>query len=268
MSTEQQRLAWSEVGRRLEQSDCAATSLFEVTATAAPTIIQSVGLTRGQRLLEVGCGRGDLLAYAATLGVTGVGIDIAPSILRLAEATYPGLRVSVGDAVALPFDACTFDAVVCSFTLGFVPDRSRAVIEALRVLRPGGCYALTTWLPHESGFLRYVADAVRRHGSGATSDERMHHTYPDASYYEELLRQAGFQHVQVANLSIALRCATPEGVLDVLRTAGASRAMVESQSSQEQALIRAELVSHMRPDGTLFSMPMPALLFTAYRSTV
>lgn len=56
-------------------------------------------------------------------------------------------RVSwqTADAQALPFAAARFDAVVCQFGLMFVPDKSQALAEMRRVLRPGGTLLLNTW---------------------------------------------------------------------------------------------------------------------------
>src|SRR5262245_4314889 len=55
----------------------------------------------GQRVLEIGCGTGDLLA--ALEPRTGVGVDISPEMLRIAAGRHPRLRFIQADALALPF---------------------------------------------------------------------------------------------------------------------------------------------------------------------
>jgi ubiquinone/menaquinone biosynthesis C-methylase UbiE len=101
---------------------------------------QAVGDT-----LEVAIGTGlNLPHYAAEVRLTGV--DLSPGMLDLARqrAKQLGRRVDLreADASALPFEASSFDTVVCTFGLCAIPDDSRAVSEMSRVLRPGGLLLL------------------------------------------------------------------------------------------------------------------------------
>lgn len=101
-----------------------------------------VPLARG-RVLELGMGAGANLPFYTTGQVSEV-VGIEPSAeLRAMAMGAPraeGLNVRVDDAVAeaLPFDANSFDSIVCTFTLCSVADPMRALAEARRVLRPGG----------------------------------------------------------------------------------------------------------------------------------
>jgi len=87
-------------------------------------------------VLELGCGNGKTLAALARSAET-VGLDIARNALR---ACSPGPALVQGDATRLPFADRSFDAVVAFHVLGHLAERERteAVSEALRVLRPGG----------------------------------------------------------------------------------------------------------------------------------
>ena len=94
----------------------------------------------GTRVLEVGCGTGvvcELLAERVGDGEV-VGLDPSPVFLERARERCPGVRFEVGDARALPFEAGRFDVVVFSTTLCHVPQPEQALVEAARVLRPGG----------------------------------------------------------------------------------------------------------------------------------
>lgn len=252
------QLSWDEVGRRLQHGP-GSSSLFEVTAPAGEAILSAVDLQDGARALEIGCGRGDFLALAGERGGTIVGLDLAPEMVRAAKARYPGASAIIGDGAALPFADGAFDVVVCSFTLGFIADRRRAVAEAWRVLAPGGRYALTTWQLGVGGFLAFVEDAARRYGVGG--EDAFSSTNPGPSYYKDLLVSTGFSDVLVRPLDLAIRCAQPTGVLGVLRTAGRARALVESQRPDVRQRIEAELVSRMERVGDdEFHMQMPACL--------
>jgi ubiquinone/menaquinone biosynthesis C-methylase UbiE len=109
-----------------------------------------------ERVLDVGCGPGDLLREMARhLSVTGqqqgvwdmlVGLDFSPGMAAQAVAQAAGLPVHffVGDAQTLPFSDATFDVVMARHMLYHVPDIDQAVAEAARVLRDGGRFLVTT----------------------------------------------------------------------------------------------------------------------------
>jgi len=90
-------------------------------------------IPRGCRVLEIGCGRGDLLASLSPR--LGVGIDFSREAIRLARRRHPGLYFVVGDATALPVRT-TFDAVVFSNLVGDLVDIQRALDELPRMCHP------------------------------------------------------------------------------------------------------------------------------------
>ncbi|MBA3824403.1 MAG: methyltransferase domain-containing protein [Ktedonobacterales bacterium] len=114
-------------------------------------LVALADLHPGQRVLDVATGTGAaLLPAAATVGPTGqvVGIDIAPGMLaqarqRLTEAGVTQVKVQGADARHLPFPDATFDAVLCSLGIFFLPDMAAALTEWQRVTRPGGTIAFT-----------------------------------------------------------------------------------------------------------------------------
>lgn len=95
------------------------------------------------RVLELGVGMGLNLALYDPARVSSVsGVDPAPELRAMAEAAPrpEGLQVEIlaGVAEDLPFEAASFDSVVCTFTLCSVHSPERALAEARRVLKPGG----------------------------------------------------------------------------------------------------------------------------------
>ncbi|MBU1374402.1 MAG: class I SAM-dependent methyltransferase [Alphaproteobacteria bacterium] len=95
------------------------------------------------RVLELGIGMGlNLSLYDADKVESVTGVDPAAELRTIAEAAPrdPRLAVKVedGTAEALPFDAASFDCVVCTFTLCSVHTPAAALGEARRVLKPGG----------------------------------------------------------------------------------------------------------------------------------
>lgn len=132
-----------------------------------------LALGQGDRLLDVGCGPGDVaLALGADLGPAGevVGVDASAEMLRTARARASNAAVRArfvqGDAEALPEPDGSFDAVRSERVLQWVADPDRAVREMHRVLRPGGRLSLidTDWstLVLETGD-EVLTAAVRDH---------------------------------------------------------------------------------------------------------
>jgi SAM-dependent methyltransferase len=102
-------------------------------------------------MLDVGCGTGVVALTAARLGIDATGVDPTPKLLERARENAELMGVAVewreGEAEALPFAAGEFDAVVSQFGHMFAPRPELAVREMLRVLKPGGTLAFSTWPP-------------------------------------------------------------------------------------------------------------------------
>jgi ubiquinone/menaquinone biosynthesis C-methylase UbiE len=102
-------------------------------------------------VLEVACGTGistSFLANNLSKGSLIQATDYSQDMLDLAERYYPklpGVRFSQADAQDLDFSDNSMDAVICQFGLMFFPDKSKALSEFHRVLKPGGLLALSTW---------------------------------------------------------------------------------------------------------------------------
>lgn len=101
-----------------------------------------LGKIDGKRLLDVGCGDGEMAVELARQGATVTALDADPSMIAAARlrAEHEAARVQFveGDAESLPFDDATFDVVVAVTVLCFVQDAEHAVKEIARVLKPGG----------------------------------------------------------------------------------------------------------------------------------
>jgi SAM-dependent methyltransferase len=89
------------------------------------------------RVLEVGCGWGELAEWVAReTGVDVVATDLSPHMVELARER--GVDAHVADVQALPFADGAFDVAIAAWMLYHVPELSLAIAELARVLRPGG----------------------------------------------------------------------------------------------------------------------------------
>jgi SAM-dependent methyltransferase len=117
--------------------------------------LAQLNLKDGQRILDLGCGAGRHLHAAYTLAkIEAFGLDRGlPEILKTLEGfratpdMSPGavcrFRLAVGDCLALPFAAASFDTVVCSEVLEHLERAEIALGEIARVLKPGGKLAVS-----------------------------------------------------------------------------------------------------------------------------
>lgn len=107
--------------------------------------IARFGLRRNASVLDVGCGTGIASAPFAANGFPVTGVDPSPAMLAQAKQLMPAAILVEGSAEALPFPNERFDLVIGAQAFHWL-DRTRALAEAHRVLRPGGTIAI--WWKH------------------------------------------------------------------------------------------------------------------------
>jgi SAM-dependent methyltransferase len=118
-------------------------------------LVRRAAVAPGERLLDVGCGRGAVLLPAALAAGPGghvTGIDLSSAMVALtaaATAGVPGVTVAVGDAQAPAFDDGSFDVVTAGLVLFFLADPVAALDAYRRVLRPGGRLALSSFAAYD-----------------------------------------------------------------------------------------------------------------------
>jgi ubiquinone/menaquinone biosynthesis C-methylase UbiE len=105
--------------------------------------LRLLGMQPGVRLLDAGCGRGEVLLAAAALGVQVAGVDYSEAAVEIARETVrevPGAEVERADVAELPWPDGSFDRILMGDVIEHLDSdhRVRAVRELRRVLRPGG----------------------------------------------------------------------------------------------------------------------------------
>jgi SAM-dependent methyltransferase len=125
--------------------------LEAITTPAAARLVLYAGVGHEARVLDVGCGTGVVAITAARLGARATGVDLTPKLLERARDNSMTAAVDVewreADAEELPFGDGQFDIVLSQFAHMFAPRPNVAIREMLRVLRPGGTVAFSTWPP-------------------------------------------------------------------------------------------------------------------------
>jgi SAM-dependent methyltransferase len=114
----------------------------------ANLLIAGARVSRGTRVLEIGCGGGGLLRLFRERGAAAVGVDTLPVALNLArrrgDYSCPSSLVRIGADHNLPFRDGAFDVIVGQHVLEHLPDVDAALREWKRLLKPHGRLALAT----------------------------------------------------------------------------------------------------------------------------
>jgi SAM-dependent methyltransferase len=121
------------------------------TTGPAARLVKFAGVQTGQAVLDVACGTGVVAVTAARLGAAVRAVDLTPELLERARYNSQTAEVDVdwreADVEKLPFDNKEFDVVLSQFGHIFAPRPAVALAEMLRVLKPGGTIAFSTWPP-------------------------------------------------------------------------------------------------------------------------
>lgn len=137
-------------------------------AQFAGPVAEAAGIGAGQAVLDVACGTGVLAREAGRRGASEVvGLDRNTGMLAVARRVAPGIDWREGLAEALPFPDARFDAVVSQFGLMFFENRTAALREMWRVLKPGGRLVVAVWdaAEHAPGYAGMIALIDRLFGA-------------------------------------------------------------------------------------------------------
>lgn len=158
-----------------------------------------------QSLLDIGCGRGERLAFLADTfpAASFFGVDLDQANLLTARALCPEAKTVMADAASLPFEPESFDVILCecSFSLFELPEQCAA--EMFRVLRTEGALILSDLY---AGLPEKAAQAPR--GCGTVRE-----LYPQ-SFFENIFTEAGFSLNSYTDRSRDLRSMAAQMILD------------------------------------------------------
>ena len=210
----------------------------------AEKFFRRLGVTPGTRLLDVGCGAGQLALIAARAGAKVTGCDIATNWIEKARAraAAEGLEITFeeGDAESLPYEDAQFDAVVSLVGAMFAPRPDLVAAELTRVCRPGGMIAMANWTP--DGFIGQMFKVISTHIAPSGMPAPV--LWGDEATVRDRLRDG------IADLKFALQVYhfdypfSPDTVVDFFRAnyGPMSRAFASLDANGQEKL-RSELVS-------------------------
>jgi len=131
------------------------TRIAQSMRESGEALARSLGITRGMKVLDLGCGDGTTALPEAKLGADVLGVDIARNLVeagnrRAREQGLANCRFQEGDASDLrELEDQSFDLVVSIFGAMFAPKPFDVAREMVRVARPGGRIVMGNWIPND-----------------------------------------------------------------------------------------------------------------------
>ncbi|MGH2703987.1 MAG: class I SAM-dependent methyltransferase [Actinomycetota bacterium] len=183
----------------------------------ATALLDVAALQPGERVLDVACGTGIVTRLATErVGAEGkvAGLDVNPAMLAVARSAAPAsIEWYESSAESIPCPDGSFDVVLCSLGLQFVPDKITALGEMRRVLVPGGRVAIGTVGPTPPVF-EILEQALARHVKPEVAAfMRQVFSLHDPQELQDMLAQAGYRDVDVQSKTLRLVLPAPKEFL-------------------------------------------------------
>jgi ubiquinone/menaquinone biosynthesis C-methylase UbiE len=161
-------------------------------------ILEAGGVGPGTKLLDAGCGSGELARSAVERGAEVVGVDNAPRMVELcrAEPTLAGAKFFEATIENLPLASETFDVAVASMAVHFCDDVPRALKEMFRVLAPGGRIVISAPAHADLDVLVVFALALERVPPEMADDIRRPLLFAPDGTLASYLAAAGFRDIE------------------------------------------------------------------------
>jgi ubiquinone/menaquinone biosynthesis C-methylase UbiE len=131
------------------------TRIAESMRESGEALVEKIGVTKGLKVLDLGCGDGTTALPEAKLGADVLGVDIARNLVeagnkRAKEQGLTNCKFQEGDASNLHgLKDKTFDLVVSIFGAMFAPKPFDVAKEMVRVTKPGGRIVMGNWIPND-----------------------------------------------------------------------------------------------------------------------
>src|SRR6266487_1673787 len=131
------------------------TRIADTMRESGEALVQRLGITKGLKVLDLGCGDGTTALAEAKLGADVLGVDIARNLVeagnkRAAKQGLTNVKFQEGDASNLEqLPDKSFDLVVSVFGAMFAPKPFEVAKEMVRVTRPGGRIVMGSWIPND-----------------------------------------------------------------------------------------------------------------------
>lgn len=179
-------------------------------------LVELLNPMQGERILDVGCGTGDLMSTLDQLDVTLLGVDQSESMIVKAKEKYPELNFEVRDVLDLGYKE-EFDAVFSNATLHWVKEPKKALEKMFESLKGGGRFvAEFGGAGNVELILNEFRNQCNRQGYPVTS-ESLPWYFPSIGEYTSLMEEVGFKVTYAVHFSRPTVLDGEEGLRNWLR---------------------------------------------------
>lgn len=200
---------------------------------------------KGENILDLGCGTGQLANSIAAFGASVTGIDNSPEMIEKAKATYPNIQFEVQDATSFQFNT-GFNAIFSNATLHWVNDKEKAVEAMFRNLAAGGRLVLEMG---GKGNVNSIANAIRTAMKMAGLEDKIAPDFwyfPSLSEYTSLLEKQGFRVLSAAHFDRPTALTGENGMENWITMFGSF--FFKNISAQQAKEVTAQAIALLKPD--------------------
>ena len=207
-----------------------------------------------QTVLEISSGTGRATRHIRRIfpaTTTIVATDINADMLGLARAKLktPHIAFVTADAQDLPFPDTSFDLVICQYGLMFFQDKSKALKEIFRVLKPGGHFVFSTWDKTENmPVLKIIFNDNIIASLGVDNSKQILTPFSlhDKQILSDLLSNAGFSSIQVHNEKFNSPVASAQVLVKAFLLKHTVRREVEKKDGDAVSLISTKILEQLK----------------------
>ncbi|MEO4052318.1 methyltransferase domain-containing protein [Solibacillus sp. CAU 1738] len=213
-------------------------------STFGESLVTLLKPQQGEKVLDVGCGTGDLANDIAKSGATVTGIDAAGSMIEIAKEKYPTIAFSVQDGESFSFPA-QFDAVFSNAAIHWMKNQQAVIQNCYDALLPGGRFVA------ELGGAKNIQSIINAIQGAAErlaipyKQELFPWVFPTKKEMTELLENAGFEIIAIDHYERPTPLIGEDGIRNWLDMF--SNNMLNNLSSEEKEALYTECENILRP---------------------
>ncbi len=251
---------WQAIPQRYHQA------FGELTTQSIESLLDAAGVQNGTKVIDIATGPGYVAAAATRRGASVIGIDFSATMIAEAQRRNPDIEFREGDAEQLHLESDLFEAAVVNFGILHLGRPDQALVEACRVLRPGGRFGFTVWAkPEETVGFGIVLGAIAKHGNlnVPLPEGPPFFRFSEPDDCIRSLLAGGFQSPEVVKVAQVWRLPSIDSLFEFMkgstvRTAGLLRAQKPEVLEQIRDAMRDESKQYRKGNGV--ALPMPAIL--------
>jgi len=207
-------------------------------------LVELLDPKEGERILDLGCGTGDLTEMIVQKGANVIGLDNSPEMIKAAASKYPYIPFDVRSATDFIYQE-KFDAIFSNATLHWVPDHRKAIDCIYNNLKTGGRFvAEFGGKGNVDNIIRALRDALIRKDYADRAEKKLWF-FPSLSEYASRLEEAGFRVVFAAHFDRPTLLEDKEGMVNWLRMFASS--YIENLDKEVVNEILHETENRLRP---------------------